>query len=200
MNPGQEVALANFCESALALAAPALALEVEIVRGRGHAIPELNSAQLRLPATQAESPEPGRLYLHNNDDDTKMVERVIDRGELRAELEVRVVEPRDAIDTAFQICCRARRAMVRDALQDQLEAGAVGIMALEDVTDISALVRDVQWEGRAQFVIVASYTVIEDALVDRVASFDISGKITSGDPSPSGDPAELPIDADTQLP
>ena len=187
MNASDEIAFANFVAAALEVVAPGLGVELEIIRGRGVTIPELDSAQLRLPDAVADSPIAGVLELAHPTDETKLIERVIERGHVRAELEVRVSEPENAATTAMEICKRLRRELVRDVHRDLLAGRGVGVMSIEDVVDVSSFVRDAQWEGRAMFVIVASYAVIEDSTIDRVASFDVAGELTP-DQAPDPEP------------
>jgi hypothetical protein len=179
MTPEQEVALGDYVKLAVRAAAPLLAAAFTIVRGENTPIPALGSAQLRLPASASdvsvESPE----YLPNPDDleGATLLERVTERGRVRAELELRVAAPTTTADSAYHVASRIRRLLGREQILAELEGFAVGLLEVGDVLDIAAFVRESEWESRASLTITVSYALAEDTTIDKIATVEITGTI-----------------------
>jgi hypothetical protein len=180
MTPDPATALGNYVRRAVQAAAPALAAQFSVVRGENTPIASLGSALLRLPSSASDVSVELPEYLPNPDDedDATLLERVTERGVIPAELELRVADPPTSADSAYHVGLRVRRLLGREQILAELEGHAVGLLEVRDVVDVSAFVRDSQWESRASLTIVVSYALAEDTTIDKIASVEITGTIS----------------------
>lgn len=178
MNLAGERAFGDYVKLALSAVAPGLSFE--IVPASNAPLPELGSAQLRMPNTSTDEAlaAPYTLRQRPPEHPGKLVERVVERGTLAADLEIRLLDPGSA-RAAYLLARSLRRVLARERLTERLAANNLGLVAVSDPIDVSAFVREVEWESRAQLTITVAWVVVEDSLIDAIDAVEISGTLTA---------------------
>lgn len=185
MTPGQEIAAATLIRRALDAAAGVDVIPLRIARASNAPIPELGSAQLVL--ARAVDDSPAALPYTFRDDDPEatgdeLVERVVSRGTVEAEVEIRTLAaaaPEALDDEAHAIASRVRALLHRERLVELLVGTGVGLLAVGDVVDVSAIVRDGEAEARASLPLVFRYAYASDSRLPVIASTSTSGTLTT---------------------
>jgi hypothetical protein len=174
----QEAALGDYVKLAVQAADPAL--QFRITRGENVPIPDLGSALLRLPSSTSDAAVELPDLLPDPEDETKLIERVTERGVVRVELELRVARPPETAASAWHLVGKVRRVLGREAVLEALAGSGVDVLSVGDVVDVSAFVRDSEHESRASLAIVVSYAVAEDTRIDKIAAVTIAGTLNPG--------------------
>lgn len=181
MNAAQQQAIGDMIKLAVRAAAGE-AMRFTIAKASNAPIPEPNSAQLRIGRVVSDHGLELPEYRRHPDleGDALLLERVVERGTVEAELEIRVVRPATVEAAADHVARSIRRKLARETILDALVGADVELLGSDDVVDVSELLRDgAEAESRALFGLRFAYTITEDSTIDRIASVGITGTVTS---------------------